>query len=158
MARLSLSLLGAVQVSLDRAAVTAFDSDKVRALLVYLAIEAQQPHRRESLVGLLWPESTEGAARRSLNQALYNLRQAIGDQAAAPPYFHIRPDALQFNTASDHGLDVATFSALLDACDTHQHQRIETCLACALRLQQAAGLYRGSFLEHFFVADSAAFE
>src|SRR5439155_20385525 len=115
MARLSLSLLGAVQVRLDSAAVTTFDSDKVRALLVYLAVEAHQPHRREALVGLLWPESAEAAARRSLNQALYNLRHAIGDQTATPPYFHIRREALQFNTASDHALDVATFSALLDA-------------------------------------------
>src|SRR5215510_12209540 len=105
MARLSLSLLGAVQVSRDSAAVTAFDSDKVRALLIYLAVEAQQPHRRESLVGLLWPESPEAAARRSLNQALYNLRQVIGDQTATPPYLHIRRDALQFNTGSDHALD-----------------------------------------------------
>src|SRR5262245_19117572 len=158
MARLSLSLLGAVQVSLDRAAVTTFDSDKVRALLIYLAVEAQQPHRRETLVGLLWPESAEGAARRSLNQALYNLRQSIGDQTATPPYFHIRRDALQFNTAGDHALDVAIFTTLLDTCDAHQHQRIETCLACAQRLQQAVALYRGSFLEQFFVADSAAFE
>jgi predicted ATPase/DNA-binding SARP family transcriptional activator len=158
MARLSLGLLGAVQVSLDSAAVTSFDSDKVRALLVYLAVEAHQPHRRETLVGLLWPESAEGAARRSLNQALYNLRQSIGDQTATPPYLHIHRDALQFNTASDHALDVATFAALLDTCDTHEHQRIEGCRACAQRLQQAATLYRGSFLEQFFVADSAAFE
>src|SRR5262245_44146310 len=158
MARLSLSLLGAVQVGLDRAAITAFDSDKVRALLIYLAVEAQQPHRRESLVGLLWPESTDVAARRSLSQALYNLRQAIGDQTATPPYFHIRREALQFNTASDHALDVATFTTLLDQCDTHPHQRIETCLACAQRLQHAAALYRGSFLEQFSLADSAAFE
>src|SRR5262245_53147866 len=122
MARLSLSLLGAVQVSLDRAAVTAFDSDKVRALLIYLAVEAQQPHRLEPLVGLLWPDSTEVAARRSLNQALYSLRRSIGDQSATPPYFHIRREALQFNTASDHALDVATFSALLDECGTHKHQ------------------------------------
>src|SRR5262245_56821996 len=158
MARLSLSLLGAVQVSLDRAAVTTFDSDKVRALLIYLAVEAQQPHRRETLVGLLWPESAEGAARRSLNQALYNLRRAIGDQTATPPYFHIRREALQFNIASDHVLDVATFTRLLDACNTHQHQRIETCSACAQRLEQAAGLYRGSFLDQFSLADSEAFE
>src|SRR5262245_46861168 len=158
MARLSLSLLGAVQVSLDSAAVTAFDSDKVRALLIYLAVEAQQPHRRESLVGLLWPESAEAAARRSLNQALYNLRRSIGDQTATPPYLHIRREALQFNTASEHALDVATFTRLLDECDTHKHQRIESCLACAQRLQQAAALYRGSFLEQFSVPDSEAFE
>src|SRR5262245_33382244 len=158
MARLSLSLLGAVQLSLDSAAVTTFDSDKVRALLIYLAVEAQQPHRRERLVGLLWPESAEVAARRSLNQALYNLRQAIGDQTATPPYLHIRRDALQFNSASEHTLDVATFTRLLDACDIHPHPRIETCLACAQRLQQATALYRGSFLEQFSLADSEAFE
>src|SRR5262245_1088704 len=158
MARLSLSLLGAVQLSLDRAAVTTFDSDKVRALLIYLAVEAQQPHRRERLVGLLWPESAEGAARRSLNQALYNLRQAIGDQTATPPYLHIRRDELQFNSASEHTLDVATFTTLLDTCERHPHQRIESCPACAQRLQQAAALYRGSFLEQFSVADSEAFE
>jgi predicted ATPase len=158
MARLSLSLLGAVQVNRDSAAVTTFDSDKVRALLLFLAVEAQQPHRRETLVGLLWPESAEAAARRSLNQALYNLRQSIGDQTATPPYLHIHREALQFNTASDHALDVATFTRLLDTCNTHKHQRIETCLACAQRLQQAVALYRGSFLEQFFVADSEAFE
>src|SRR5262245_66432323 len=110
MARLSLSLLGAVQVGLDRAAITAFDSDKVRALLIYLAVEAQQPHRRETLVGLLWPESTDVAARRPLYQALYNLRQPIRDQAATPPYFHIRHDALQFNTSSYHTLHLRTLT------------------------------------------------
>src|SRR5262249_49710907 len=158
MARLSLSLLGAAQLSLDSAAITTLDSDKVRALLIYLAVEAQQPHRRESLVGLLWPESDEAAARRSLTQALYTLRQPLGDQTATPPYLHIRREALQFNIASDHTLDVATFTTLLDECDTHPHQRIETCLACTQRLQQAVALYRGSFLEQFFVADSEAFE
>src|SRR5262249_15163845 len=75
-----------------------------------------------------------------------------------PPYLHIRREALQFNTAGDHTLDVATFTTLLDECDTHPHQRIETCLACAQRLQQAVALYRGSFLEQFSLADSEAFE
>ena len=27
----------------------------VKALLVYLAVEADRPHRREALAGLLWP-------------------------------------------------------------------------------------------------------
>jgi DNA-binding SARP family transcriptional activator len=94
MARLSLSLLGAFQISRDGAAVTTFESEKVRALLAYLAVEAHQPHRRETLVGLLWPESAEGAARRNLSQALFNLRQAIGDTHATPPYLHIRRDEL----------------------------------------------------------------
>src|SRR5262245_47931098 len=158
MARISVSLLGAFRVSRDGAALTSFEYDKVRALLAYLAVEAEHPQRRETLVGLFWPESADTAARRNLSQALFNLRQAIGDQTATPPYLHISREAIQFNTASDHALDVATFSALLDACVGHQHQRIDTCAPCAQRLQQAVALYRGPFLEHFFLADSAAFE
>jgi predicted ATPase/DNA-binding SARP family transcriptional activator len=158
MAHLALSLLGSFQVSLDAAAVTTVESDKVRALLAYLAVEADRPHRRESLVGMLWPDSSEQAARRNLSQALFNLRHAIGDAQATPPYLQISREALQFNSASDHTLDVATLIALLDACDAHPHQRLETCAACAQRWQNAVALYHGSFLDHFSLADGAAFE
>jgi predicted ATPase/DNA-binding SARP family transcriptional activator len=158
MPRLALSLLGSFQVRLDGSAVTTFESDKVRALLAYLAVEADRPLRRESLVGLLWPESPEQAARRNLSQALFNLRQAIGDAQATPPYLHISREAIQFNSASYHTLDVATCAALLDACATHPHQRAETCAACTQRFQQAVELYRGSLLEHFSLADSVVFE
>ena len=88
MARLALSLLGSFRVSLDAAAVTTFESDKVRALLAYLAAEADRPHRREALVGMLWPDSSEQVARRNPSQALFNLRHAIGNAEATPPYFH----------------------------------------------------------------------
>ena len=44
MARLSIKLLGCLQITLDEAPVTHFESDKVRALLAYLAAEARAPH------------------------------------------------------------------------------------------------------------------
>ena len=138
MARLALSLLGSFWVSLDAAAVTTFESDKVRALLAYLAAEADRPHRREALAGMLWPDCSEQVARRNLSQALFNLLQAIGNAEATPPYFHISREAIQFNRASQHTLDLATFIALLDACDAHPHQRFETCAACAQCLQRAS--------------------
>jgi DNA-binding SARP family transcriptional activator len=37
----------------EEAAVSGFASDKVRALLAYLATEVDQPQRREKLAGLL---------------------------------------------------------------------------------------------------------
>ena len=55
MARLSLSLLGPLEVTLLGEPVTAFKYDKVRALLIFLAVEAQRPHRREWLAELFWP-------------------------------------------------------------------------------------------------------
>ena len=59
MARLSLYLFGPFQATLDGQPLTAFDSDKVRALLAYLAVESDRTHRRESLTGMLWPERPE---------------------------------------------------------------------------------------------------
>ena len=56
MAQLTLSLLGPLQVALGDRQVKGFKSNKVRALLAYLAVEADRPHRRETLAGLLWPE------------------------------------------------------------------------------------------------------
>ena len=62
MAHLSISVLGHPQVKLDGEPVTDFGSDKVRALLVFLAVEANQPHSREKLAGLLWPDFPERSA------------------------------------------------------------------------------------------------
>ena len=67
MARLFISLLGSFQVTLDGTPVTALESDKVRALLAYLAVEADRPHRRDRLTGLLWPEQPDRAASIVLN-------------------------------------------------------------------------------------------
>ena len=63
MAHLSLSLLGPLRVTLAGEPVSGFESDKARALLAYLAAEADRPHRRSSLVGLFWPDWPDRAAR-----------------------------------------------------------------------------------------------
>jgi hypothetical protein len=78
-------------VTLDGEPATAFESDKVRALLAYLAVEADRPHRREKLIGLLWPDWPERSARQNLSQALCNLRAAIGDRDADLPAGHPFP-------------------------------------------------------------------
>ncbi len=158
MANLTLGLLGSLQVTVANAPITNFESDKARALLAYLAVEADRPQRREALIGLLWPDCPEDIARQNLRQSLYNLRQAIGDHRARPPYLLITREEIQFNTASDYALDVAAFHAHLAATDTHNHSRLEACAICAARLQQAVGLYRGEFLQQFFLEDSAEFE
>src|SRR6266511_3796346 len=95
-------------VTTDGAPITTFESDKVRALLAYLAVEADRPHRRDALAGLLWPERPERAAHLNLNQALANLRGALGDRTATPPFLCITRETVQFNRASDYELDVET--------------------------------------------------
>jgi DNA-binding SARP family transcriptional activator/predicted ATPase len=163
MAHLSLSLLGPFQVTLDGQPVTGFKSNKERALLAYLAVEADRPHRREVLAGLLWPEWPDRDALSNLRYALSNLRRVIGDRARAgararpaargadPPFLFITRDTLQFNTASDHSLDVAAFTNLTGRGRFASDADLSG-------LEEAVALYRGSFLEGFSVGDSPTFE
>lgn len=158
MNRLSISLLGAFRVVLDGEPVTDFATDKARALLAYLVVEADRPHRRDALVGLLWPDEPERKARQNLRQALSYLRQAIGDRDEAVPFLLISRQTIQFNRDSDHWLDVAKFRALVEDCERHRHRRLESCLPCVRRLEQMAALYREDFLKQFFLGDSRVFE
>ena len=53
MARLTLSLLGALQITVDGRPVNGFAYNKARALLAYLVSEAHRLHHRDALVGFL---------------------------------------------------------------------------------------------------------
>jgi predicted ATPase/DNA-binding SARP family transcriptional activator len=156
MPTLELSLLGPLQITLDGEPPRASLWAKTQALLAYLASEADRPHRREVLVGLLWPDQPEDAARHSLRQALYQLRRAIG--GGRLPYLSITPQALQFNQASSCSVDVAEFLATIDGCRGHVHRRREACPPCIERLRRAATLYRDHFLAGFYLKDSVPFE
>lgn len=159
MARLTLCLLGAFQAAVNGEPITAFATDKSRALLAYLAVEMDRPHRRDTLAGLLWPDQPERKARHNLRQALSHLRQAIADQDdAAQPILLVSRDAIQFNPYCDHWLDATAFANLVETSRAHRHRRVETCRICVARLEEAVALYQGGFLEQFFLGDSPLFE
>ena len=147
MTRLELSFLGSFQVKLDGMPVTGFEADKVRALLVYLVVESERPHRREQLASLFWPGWPDASARTSLRNALSNLRRAIGDETADPHFLTITRETIQFNPQSSYWIDLVEFERL--AGEGH---------ADAERLQAALALYRGSFLEGFTLKDCPAFD
>jgi predicted ATPase/DNA-binding SARP family transcriptional activator/predicted negative regulator of RcsB-dependent stress response len=153
---LTLALFGSLQITLDGEPITARLWAKPQALLAYLAVQADAPHRREYLAGLLWGEQSDDAARTSLRQALRQLHQAFGDNLEH--FLVITPQTIQFNPNSDCQLDVTEFAALIRVCDQHPHRQRETCRACVERLQRAAALYRGDLLAGFFLKDSTPFE
>ena len=165
MPRLEHYFLGPFQIALDGQQVTDFAFDKVRALLAYLAMQPGQAHRRDALAALLWPDQPDALALKNLRHALYKLRQALGESEGptarpvgpAPPFLLITAQTVQFNLAADFSVDVAAFNALLAACQAHRHRRLEGCAACHARLQAAAALYRGEFLEGFALDDSEPF-
>jgi DNA-binding SARP family transcriptional activator/predicted ATPase len=158
MALFSIQLFGTFQVAVGGTPVNGFRSDKVRALLAYLAVEANRSHRRDALAGLLWPEMPETKAHDNLRLALHRLRQALSLAGAFPEqFFEITPKTIQFKCGDEALVDVLAFSRLLAESHSHRHSRTESCVACVRRRMQAAALYHGDLLQGFFV-DSQPFD
>src|SRR5213080_1085302 len=105
------------------------------ALLVYLALSPDTTRARAHLVGLLWAESPDDKARRSLNEAVRRLRTALGEGRLLN-----RGDGLQLSTDGLE-LDLREFESL---CGAGQLGALE--------------LLRGDFLEGFHVDDAPAFD
>ena len=66
MATIRLYLLGSFHATIDDTPLAGFRSDKARALLAYLVLEAERPVRRTLLANLLWDGYPTSAARTSL--------------------------------------------------------------------------------------------
>jgi len=158
MAHLALALLGGFQVELDGRPVTGFKSSKVRALLAYLAVEADRPHRRETLAGLLWPERTDRDALSNLRYSLASLRKTLEDRTAAPLFLLIDHDTIRFNPASAAWLDVNQLLTQIAGAIGRPGGARDLPAPAIAALQSALALYRGSFLEGFSVGDAAPFE
>ena len=156
--RLAIHCLGAFSVTLAGAEVTGFESDKARALLAYLAVEANQPHRRERLAGLLWPDFAEQAARTNLRRVLSNVRQVIGDRDNDTPFLLVTPQTIQLNATQDCWLDVAAFVRTVSGENGRVCELTSSRSPTIHQLEQAITLYNGPFLAGFSLPDSAPFE
>jgi DNA-binding SARP family transcriptional activator/TolB-like protein/tetratricopeptide (TPR) repeat protein len=108
------------------------------ALLAYLAAaEPAGPHRRDTLLGLFWPELDQDRARNNLSQAVHFLRRWLGDAAIT----------------SRGGADLALEDSLVWVDVRAFHAAL-----AGDRPDEALQLYRGDVLPSFFVPGSAAFE
>src|SRR5919202_5274952 len=107
MTRIAVRCLGTFEVLVDAQVVAAFPTDKVRALLAYLALESRvevdtpesRPHRREALASLFWPEMPDSLALSNLRLALHRLRQVLDGAAprASDALLTITRQTVQFN-------------------------------------------------------------
>jgi DNA-binding SARP family transcriptional activator len=129
--------LGPVDVSLDGGpAPPDLLWRKHLALLVYLARSPRRARGRDHLVGLLWGDRTEAAARHSLSEALRVIRRHAGDAAIETTGGQVR---------------LATGFVEVDV------DQLEA-LAAKQEWEPAAELISGEFLEGFAVTGAPEFE
>jgi ABC-type oligopeptide transport system substrate-binding subunit/DNA-binding SARP family transcriptional activator len=168
MPSLRLAFLGSPRVEVDGRPVEV-TSRKALGLLAYLAVTGQ-PHTREHLAALFWPEADTEHARGALRKVLAALRAAIGEAwiAAEGDTLGLRlAERGQGAGAGDRGaestfeaveLDVARFRAEIAAARAHAHAANVPCPECQARLTAAADLYRGDLLAGFTLPDCPAFD
>ena len=81
---IDIRVLGTLEIHRPDGSVppVALTQPKRLALLLYLALAEPSGYQsRESLMALLWPEADDESARHSLRNALYGLRQTLGEAA-----------------------------------------------------------------------------
>lgn len=136
---LKMALLGQVKLSYGDEPLVDLASAKARALLFFLAVDGRS-HSRHALANLFWADLPETDARRNLRGDLRKLRQVVDS------YLIVTPQTVAFNFAAPHYLDVAHFRQLLAGAPPPE------------KLEQAAALYRGEFLEEFYIRQAPEFE
>lgn len=111
---------------------------KLVAFLVYLVLaEPRAFHRRDRLLGLLWPELDEAHARGALRKALHTVKRAVGEAV--------------LETRGDEEIGIGPGDIWCDA--TAFDEAIE-----AGHAGRAVDLYRGELLPSFFVRGAPEFE
>ena len=135
-----------------------FSTRSARALLIYLAMQPDQPFTREHLAALLWPEATREQAQTNLRQTLYRLRQSLTRAGATAEYLSSDATTVSFPSRSNYWLDVRAFDELLRQVAGHIHRRLDECHACTEHMQRAITLYDAGLLTGFTLPDAPGFE
>lgn len=108
------------------------------ALLAYLCVANPGAfHRRDSLLGVFWPDADEAHARTSLRNALHVLRHSLGDAAVL--------------SRGDEEIAINSDLVWCDAVAFTQKVGSDG-------VEDAIDLYRGDFLAGFFLEDTPEFE
>ncbi len=131
--RFGLSLLGRFELT-GPDGVVDLPSKKLAGLLAYLACTAPQPQPRERLSALLWGSHFDAQAKQNLRQALFRLRQVLGQDVLESD-----GEAVSLNAAAVL-CDVSRFKVLVREGSRDA-------------LSAAADLYRGRLVDDVTVSE-----
>lgn len=134
---LRLRTLGGLTIEDENGPLTgAIARKRSLALLALVGLGNEQGLSRDRVLAYLWPESDTDRARNNLKQTLFQLRQDLHEDlfARVPGALRLNPDAIS--------VDACEFQAALDRNNP----------------TTAVTLYRGPFLDGFYLPGLAEFE
>lgn len=146
---LKAALFGIGQASYYDRDLPGFPGQQASLLLCYLLLNRQQPHHREQLATVFWPEHASDVARKYLRNALWRLRQTL-QSCGAPPdeYLFYSEESITFINTSPYWLDVEIFEQSASRFQSLAPQQFRP--QDAQQLAQAVDLYTGDLLVNVY--------
>lgn len=139
-------ILGPFEVRTDDGTAADVPGDRLRALLIALALEPRRVVQKATLVDWIWGEHSPADATNALQRLVSRLRKVLPEgsiEGQAGGYrLNVDPDAV----------DAVRFERLAgQPRETDDEQRAE-------RLREAVGLWRGAAMQDLELPDSTAFD
>ena len=136
---IELRILGALEIRVrgNDGFVPDLTQPKQLGVLAYLAVPPRRLHRRDTLLGLFWPDLDQQHARGALRKSLHHIRAALGDEVL-----------------KGHGNETLELDSERLWCDAAEFELVLS----RGQMARALELYRGDLLDGLYVADAPAFE
>ncbi len=142
---LEISTLGTLQIRRNGRAVEDFPTRKVEALLVYLACTGRS-YPREQVAELLWDDRTQSQSLTNLRATLSRLNEKLA------PFLLITRKAVAIHPEANVWVDAVELRLVLESHKPPLSTR------AVHDLERALTLYKGDFLDGFYISESQGFE
>lgn len=128
-----------------------FEARKVQELFCYLLLHRDHALPRETLAGLLWPDSTTAQSKKNLRQALWQLQSALKslNELVLRRVLLVEADRIQLDWDADLcWLDVGVLEEAFNLVQKVPDQEID--IRKAEVIQHAVQLYQGPLLQGWY--------
>lgn len=157
---MKIELLGVLVVETPNGERVTFQTEKARALLAYLAANANRPIKRSTLAALLWGSYPDKVARRNLTNTLSRLRKDVEpyiDGGTNDWLVATRQD-IQLVTTANIAVDTERVDGLWAQCHGVPQANWGDEPAVIDALKELVALIRGRFLQGLTLPDCLEFE
>jgi predicted ATPase/DNA-binding SARP family transcriptional activator/Tfp pilus assembly protein PilF len=155
---LSVKCFGGLVLNLDGRPLTGFETDKSKALLIYLAIESERELTRRQLASLLWPDDSEDCALHNLRQTLSSLRKTFIKASASVEVILADRNNIRINPDVQIWVDCLAFKTEMQRALSYYQNHARNGFIHVLILERCMDLFTGKFLSDFVINKSCLFE
>ncbi|WP_026893651.1 AfsR/SARP family transcriptional regulator [Clostridiisalibacter paucivorans] len=144
MAKLEIYMLGNLKILLDGSSIIENMSAKAMGILCYLVLNKGKDFNRDRISSMFWNFSNEDAARYNLRYNLWSLRKILKDKKKNSNILYADKDICRINDNSNIYVDIYRLENFNIQDYSNNNNNI-------FKLEELYELYRGEFLEGFYI-------